>query len=388
MAVAEKTREYRAEARFQRVSPQKARLVLDLIKGRGVEEALTVAAFTKKRIAPVIHKLLTSAVDNAKYLSGEQGVDLDVDNLYVKQALANEGPRMKRIRPAPMGRAFRYQRRLTHIIQGGRAGGRQSSQDNEGGCEDRGGPESSSQENCSTEEKGREKGLEVFERKHMGQKVHPYGFRLGVNKPWRSRWFSERDYSKLLVEDVKLKAELREKLKAAGVSSVEIERPGNKLRFLIRTARPGIVIGRKGAEIEKLKTELGKRTNRDVFIDIIEVNKPELDAQLVSENIALQLEKRVSFRRAMRKSVDSALRFGCKGIKVRVSGRLNGNEIARSEWYLQGRLPLHTLRADIDYGFTEAHTTYGVIGVKTWIYRGDIYEQKRRQAPAVGTSVF
>ena len=188
----------------------------------------------------------------------------------------------------------------------------------------------------------------------MGQKVHPYGFRLGVNKPWRSRWFSEREYDKLLVEDVKLKAELREKLKAAGVSSVEIERPGNKLRFLIRTARPGIVIGRKGAEIEKLKTELGKRTNRDVFIDIIEVNKPELDAQLVSENIALQLEKRVSFRRAMRKSVDSALRFGCKGIKVRVSGRLNGNEIARSEWYLQGRLPLHTLRADIDYGFTEA----------------------------------
>jgi len=210
----------------------------------------------------------------------------------------------------------------------------------------------------------------------MGQKVHPYGFRLGVNKPWRSRWFSERDYNKLLVEDVKLKAELREKLKAAGVS------------FLIRTARPGIVIGRKGAEIEKLKTELGKRTSREVFIDIIEVNKPELDAQLVSENIALQLEKRVSFRRAMRKSVDSALRFGCKGIKVRVSGRLNGNEIARSEWYLQGRLPLHTLRADIDFGFTEAQTTYGVIGVKTWIYRGDIYEQRRRQAPPVGTSVF
>jgi small subunit ribosomal protein S3 len=223
----------------------------------------------------------------------------------------------------------------------------------------------------------------------MGQKVHPYGFRLGVNKPWRSRWFSEREYDQLLVEDVKLRAELREKLKAAGVSSVEIERPGNKLRFLIRTARPGIVIGRKGAEIEKLKTELGKRTNREVFIDILEVNKPELDAQLVSENIALQLEKRVSFRRAMRKSVDSALRFGCKGIKVRVSGRLNGKEIARSEWYLQGRLPLHTLRADIDYGFTEANTTYGVIGVKTWIYRGDIYEQKRRQpAPAPSTGVF
>src|SRR5665811_2137610 len=143
-------------------------------------------------------------------------------------------------------------------------------------------------------------------------------------------------------------------------------------RVIIRTARPGIVIGRKGAEIEKLKTELGKRTSREVFIDIIEVNKPELDAQLVSENIAPQLAKRVSFRRAMRKSVDSALRFGCQGIKVRVSGRLNGNEIARSEWYLQGRLPLHTLRADIDYGFTEAHTTYGVIGVKCWVYKGEI----------------
>jgi small subunit ribosomal protein S3 len=223
----------------------------------------------------------------------------------------------------------------------------------------------------------------------MGQKVHPYGFRIGINKPWRSRWFVSRDYDKLLVEDVHLKRELKDKLKAAGVSSVEVERPGNKLRLMIRTARPGIVIGRKGAEIEKLKGELQKRTNRDVFIDILEVNKPELDAQLVAENIALQLEKRVGFRRAMRKAVDSALRFGCKGIKVRVSGRLNGNEIARSEWYLQGRLPLHTLRADIDYGFAEARTTYGVIGVKTWIYRGDIYQQKRREPQtAVGTSVF
>ena len=218
----------------------------------------------------------------------------------------------------------------------------------------------------------------------MGQKVHPYGFRLGVNKPWRSRWFATRDYAKLLVEDVKLKAELKDKLKAAGVSSVEIERPGNKLRFIIRTARPGIVIGRKGAEIEKLKTDLQKRTNRDVFIDILEVNKPELDAQLVAENIALQLEKRVGFRRAMRKAVDSALRFGCKGIKVRVSGRLNGNEIARSEWYLQGRLPLHTLRADIDYGFTEARTTYGVIGVKCWVYKGEILPAKKREPQQAG----
>jgi small subunit ribosomal protein S3 len=221
----------------------------------------------------------------------------------------------------------------------------------------------------------------------MGQKVHPYGFRLGVNKPWKSRWFVERGYDRLLVEDVHLKREMREKLKSAGISSVEIERPGNKLRLIIRTARPGIIIGRKGTEIEKLKGEIQKRSNREVFIDILEVNKPELDAQLVAEGIALQLEKRVGFRRAMRKSVDSALRFGCRGIKVRVSGRLNGNEIARSEWYLQGRLPLHTLRADIDYGFAEAHTTYGIIGVKTWIYRGDIYQQKKRELQ-VATGVF
>ena len=221
----------------------------------------------------------------------------------------------------------------------------------------------------------------------MGQKVHPYGFRLGYTKPWKSRWFVERDYAKLLLEDHKLKQELKDKLKSAGVSSIEVERPGNKLRIIIKTARPGIIIGRKGAEIDKLKVELQKRTNRDVFIDITEVHKPELDAQLVSEAIALQLEKRVGFRRAMRKSVDSALRFGCKGIKVRVSGRLNGNEIARSEWYLQGRLPLHTLRADIDYGFTEAHTTYGIIGVKTWVYKGEILPQKKRE-PQAEKSVF
>src|SRR6201991_1608985 len=208
----------------------------------------------------------------------------------------------------------------------------------------------------------------------MGQKVHPYGFRLGFNKPWRSRWFAKQGYSKLLQEDLELKDALRTRLKSASVSSIEVDRPGNKLRVTIRTSRPGIIIGRKGAEIEKLKQDMAKKTKREVFIDIQEVHKPELDAQLVSESIALQLEKRVAFRRAMRKAVDSALRFGCKGIKVRVSGRLNGAEIARSEWYLQGQLPLHTLRADIDYGFAEAHTTYGVIGIKAWLYKGEILD--------------
>jgi small subunit ribosomal protein S3 len=206
----------------------------------------------------------------------------------------------------------------------------------------------------------------------MGQKVHPYGFRLGYTKGWRSRWFAKAGYADLVAEDLKLKAQLRNRLKAAGLSSIELDRPGNKLRITIRTARPGIIIGRRGTEIEKLKAELQERTKRDVYIDIQEVHRPELDAQLVSESVAMQIEKRVAFRRAMRKAVDSALRFGCKGIKIWVSGRLNGAEIARQEWYLQGRLPLQTLRADIDYGFTEAMTTYGVIGVKCWIYKGEI----------------
>ena len=222
----------------------------------------------------------------------------------------------------------------------------------------------------------------------MGQKVNPYGFRLGFNKTWHSRWFAGKAYAETLHRDLKLRLDLKKRLSHAGVSEIDIERTANKMRINIYTSRPGIIIGRKGAEIDKLKADIQKRTSREVFIDILEVNKPELDAQLVAENIALQLEKRVSFRRAMRKSVDSALRFGCKGIKVRVSGRLNGNEIARSEWYLQGRLPLHTLRADIDYGFAEAHTTYGIIGVKTWVYRGDIYEQKKRRDQGLTTGAF
>ena len=213
----------------------------------------------------------------------------------------------------------------------------------------------------------------------MGQKTHPYGFRLGVTKTWRSRWFAKQDYAKLLREDLELKNSLRERLKAAGVSSIEVDRPGNKLRITIHTSRPGIIIGRKGAEIDKLKQEVSKRTKREVHIDIVEVHRPELDATLVAESIALQLEKRVAFRRAMRKAVDSALRFGCKGIKVRVAGRLNGAEIARKEWYLQGRLPLQTLRADIDFGTAEANTTYGVIGVKCWIYQGENIPKRNKR---------
>ena len=213
----------------------------------------------------------------------------------------------------------------------------------------------------------------------MGQKTHPYGFRLGYNKTWKSRWFADKEYADLLHEDVELRRELKKRLRSAGVSGIDIERAANKLVIRIDTARPGIIIGRKGAEIDKLKTEVQNRTKREVHIEIQEVHRPELNAQLVAENIALQLEKRTAFRRAMRKSVDSALRFGCKGIKVRVAGRLNGAEIARKEWYLQGRLPLQTLRADIDYGFAQAYTTYGVIGVKCWIYQGENVPRRQGQ---------
>jgi small subunit ribosomal protein S3 len=205
----------------------------------------------------------------------------------------------------------------------------------------------------------------------MGQKVHPIGFRLGYIKTWRSRWYAEKEYAGLLHEDLALKKDLKKRFGHAGVSRVEIERAANKLKITIHTSRPGIIIGRKGQEVDKLKQEVQKRTGKEVFVNIQEILKPELDAQLVSESVALQLEKRIAFRRAMRKAVDAALRFGARGIKIKVSGRLNGAEIARSEWYLHGQLPLHTLRADIDFGFHEAHTTFGQIGVKTWIYRGE-----------------
>jgi len=198
------------------------------------------------------------------------------------------------------------------------------------------------------------------------------GFRLGFNKTWRSRWYAEKEYADLLHEDLALKKELKKRFSHAGVSRVEVERAANKLKISIYTSRPGIIIGRKGQEVDKLKQEIQKRTGKEVFINIQEILKPELDAQLVSESVALQLEKRIAFRRAMRKAVDAALRFGARGIKIRVSGRLNGAEIARSEWYLHGQLPLHTLRADVDFGFHEAHTTFGQIGVKTWIYRGEL----------------
>ena len=220
----------------------------------------------------------------------------------------------------------------------------------------------------------------------MGQKVHPRGFRLGVIEHSDSKWFARRDYRELLHEDLKLRKFLKERLYHAGISKVEIERAANKAKINIFTARPGIVIGKKGAEIEKLKSELGKLTQKETFINIHEVRRPDLDAQLVAENVALQLERRVAFRRAMKEAVSRGMRMGAQGIKVHCSGRIGGAEIARSEWCREGRVPLHTLRADISYGLAEAKTTYGVIGVKVWVFRGEILtrHQEEQQKGAIG----
>jgi small subunit ribosomal protein S3 len=212
----------------------------------------------------------------------------------------------------------------------------------------------------------------------LGQKTHPVGIRLGITRTWDSRWFLKRGYADQLIEDINIRKIIKEKLFHAGLSRIEIERMGQKIRVIIHTARPGIIIGKKGVEVEKLRKELEVLTGREAAIDIKEIRKPEVNAQLVAENIALQLEKRVAFRRAMKKAVASAMRFGALGVKVACSGRLAGAEIARAEWYREGRVPLHTFRADIEYGFTEARTTYGAIGIKVWIYNGDVFPESIR----------
>jgi small subunit ribosomal protein S3 len=214
----------------------------------------------------------------------------------------------------------------------------------------------------------------------MGQKVNPIGFRLGITRTWDSRWYSKKDYAKLLHEDIKLRRFLKEKLYGAGISKIDIERAASKVKINVHTARPGIVIGKKGAGVEQIKAEVQKLSGNEVLLNIIEVKKPEANATLIAENVASQLEKRVAFRRAMKKCMTAAFKQGIKGIKIRVSGRLGGAEIARTEWYSEDSVPLHTLRANIDYGTAEARTTYGVIGVKTWVYHGEAATLKKQAA--------
>lgn len=219
----------------------------------------------------------------------------------------------------------------------------------------------------------------------MGQKVHPIGFRLGYIKTWNSRWYAQKGFADLLHEDLKIRKVVKAKLFHAGIAKIDIERTGKdaQARITIHTAKPGLIIGKKGLEIEKLKTDLESQLKSKVSISIKEIKKPELEAQLIAESIAAQLEKRISYRRAMKKSVSSALRFGALGVKIRCAGRLGGAEIARTEWYREGRVPLHTLRADIDFGFAEAATTFGKIGVKVWVYKGDILPGQEEISPKV-----
>jgi small subunit ribosomal protein S3 len=219
----------------------------------------------------------------------------------------------------------------------------------------------------------------------LGQKVHPIGLRLGVNKTWQSIWYAEKNYADFLHEDLKIKKFIKELFYHAGISRIEVERAAEKTTINIYTARPGILIGRRGAEVDQLKKKLQALTQKDIHVNICEVRKAEVDAQLVAENIALQLERRVAFRRAMKRSVTTAIRFGAEGIRVACAGRLGGAEMARAEWYREGRVPLHTLRADIDYGFTEARTTYGTIGVKVWIFKGEIHPYQTATPPVNST---
>ncbi len=214
----------------------------------------------------------------------------------------------------------------------------------------------------------------------MGQKVHPYGFRLGYNKNWKSRWYSDRKYQSFVFEDKKIRQYIKKKLYHAGIARIEIERAAEKVRLIIYTARPGIVIGRKGVEIEKLRSDLKNKFKSEFIIEVNEIRRPEIESQLIAENVALQLERRVAFRRAMKRTISLARKFGAEGIKISCSGRLGGADIARTEWFRDGRVPLHTLRADIDYGYARALTTYGIIGVKVWVFKGEILDEVKSNA--------
>ena len=304
----ENNRETRPSAKlsYARISVQKACYVLDAIRGKDVQTALGILTYNPRYASSVIKKLLESAVANAENNNG-----MNADNLYVAACYADKGPTMKRIQPRAQGRAYRIEKRTSHITV-------------------------------------------VLD----------------------SRWYAEDKFADYLVEDYNIRTFLKKKLYSAGVSKIEIERASDRVKIIIYTAKPGIVIGKGGAEIEKVKAELQKYTDKKLIVDIKEVKRPDKDAQLVAENIALQLENRISFRRAMKSTMQRTMKAGAKGIKTSVSGRLGGADMARTEFYSEGTIPLQTLRADIDYGFAEADTTYGKVGVKAWIYNGEILPTK------------
>ncbi len=330
--------EAKAIAKMLRISPQKLNLVAGLIRGKKVASALADLQFSRKRIAVDVKKCLESAIANA-----ENNHDLDVDDLVVAEAFVGKALVMKRFHARGRGRAGGN---LEAILE---PDDRRSS--------------------------GRGSRLNGARERTMGQKINPIGLRLGINRTWDSRWYAgKNEYGKLLHEDVEIRKILMKELKQAAVARIVIERPHKKCRVTIHSARPGVVIGKKGADIDKLRKRVADITASDVVINIVEIRKPELDATLVAESIAQQLERRVAFRRAMKRAVQSAMRLGAEGIRINCSGRLGGAEIARMEWYREGRVPLHTLRADVDYGVATAFTTFGTCGVKVWIFKGEILE--------------
>jgi small subunit ribosomal protein S3 len=330
--------EVSAILRGVRISPQKARLVADLVRGKKVDNALNILTFSPKKGAEIIKKVVESAIANAENNNGA-----DIDELKVKTISVDKGMVLKRIRARAKGRAGKIIKPTCHIkVTVGR------------------------------------------EERIMGQKINPIGFRLGVQKNWSSKWFTNsKNYPALLINDIKVREFLNKKLANAAVSKIIIERPAKNAKVTIMTARPGIVIGKKGEDIENLRSDLQGLMGIPVQLNIEEVRKPEIDATLIAQSIAQQLEKRVQFRRAMKRAMQNAMRLGAQGIKIMSAGRLNGIEIARSEWYREGRVPLHTLRADIDYGVARAQTTYGIIGIKVWIYKGDVYQDDKMATPVI-----
>ena len=320
-----------AKLSYARVSVQKACFVLDAIRGKDVQTALGIVTYNPRYASSLIEKLLKSAIANAENNNG-----MSAENLYVEECYANKGPTMKRVKPRAQGRAYRIEKRMSHIT------------------------------------------IVLNEREEavMGQKVNPHGMRVGVIKDWDSRWYAEADFADNLIEDHEIRTYLKKRLYSAGISKIEIERASDRIKIIVHTAKPGVVIGKGGAEIEKLKAEVQKMTDKKLFVDIKEVKRPDRDAQLVAESIAQQLENRVSFRRAMKSTMGRSMKAGVLGIKTAVGGRLGGADIARTEFYSEGTIPLQTLRADIDYGFAEADTTYGKLGVKVWIYKGEVLPTK------------
>ena len=330
----------KAHAKYLRISPRKVKIVADLIRGKSLEQATAILLTTPKAASEPLLKLLKSAAANA-----ENNHKMDPENLYVSEVFATPGPIIKRIMPRAQGRAYRINKRTSHVTLA-----------------------------VAEKEEGR--------RQNMGQKVNPHGLRVGVIKDWDSRWYARNEkVGDLVVEDYNLRKYLKKTLYSAGIPKIEIERDNAKIKIYLHCARPGVVIGKGGTEIERLRLELEKKLGKPVALNIVEVKSPDTNAQLVAENIAQQLEKRIAFRRAMKNAMGRAMRSGARGIKVMCSGRLAGAEIARNECYHDGTIPLQTIRADIEYGFAEAATTYGRIGVKVWIYKGEVLSQTLRTTP-------